>query len=116
MNNPFENKIAEVKYNTGLHFKIYYLHDNKLKYIYLKKDEYYGAEETVDTLFKQITDDIFSLTWVESTGFHVTQVIDLSRNWIYAAMSWPDENAYGKRAMSDQYGEIKFIKDEDLSE
>lgn len=102
-------KIAEIKFETGYHFKIYYLPNNRMKFVSLKQDENYGFEETEDILIKQLDPHWITISWIESTGIHVSQNINIEKNYIYAVLSWVDEKQYGQRAIMAQQGTYHFI-------
>ena len=114
MKRIFEGKIAEILFETGYHFKIYYLPDNKMKFISLKKDENFGYTETEDVIIDKISENIYAISWVESTGLTVTQNIDLSKMSIYAVMTWHDDSKYGNRFIMSHRGTYKFINDNDI--
>ncbi len=66
------------------------------------------GEETY--YLNQQSDNLFTLRWIEETGFSVTQNLDFDKMEVYAFMSWNDEAARGGRAILDHRGTIKFVE------
>ncbi len=112
MINPFEGKVAITKFTTGFEVKLIYLPNNLLKFIALT-DTFTakGYSETVDAKIQHIENEIYSIAWVELTGFQVVQTIKLSENWVYSVMSANNDEAYGKRSLHSGIGEYKFTEE-----
>ena len=56
------------------------------------------------------TDDMFTLSWIEDSGFSVSSNLDFNRMVVYAFMSWNDHSARGGRAILDHRGTIAFVE------
>lgn len=106
--NFFEGKTAEVLFETGYHFKLEYLQNNRLKWTSLKEDNC-GENETEDIWVHEQGAGIFTVVWRESTGFAVTHNIDLNKGTVWAFMTWNDADAYGGRATLAHKGTYKFL-------
>lgn len=104
-------KTVELKYETGYHFKIEYLTENRLRWTSLK-ERTDGAPMTGEETyyFNQQAQNIFTLSWIEDTGFSVSQNLDFNKMVVYAFMSWNDPSARGGRAILDHRGTIAFIE------
>lgn len=104
-------RTVELKYDTGYHFRVEYLAENKLRWTSLKERTDgvpMVGEETY--CFNRQTDKIFTLSWIEETGFSVSQNLDFNKMEVYAFMSWNDPSARGGRAILDHRGTIKFVE------
>lgn len=107
----YVDKSVELKYETGFHFRVDYLSNNRLRWTSLK-ERTDGAPMTGEETFywNQQTDNIFTLSWIEDNGFSVSQNLDFDKMVVYAFMSWNDEKERGGRAILDHCGTIKFIE------
>lgn len=107
----YVGKTVELKYETGYHFKVEYLTESRLRWTSLnERDD--GAPVTGEETYclNQQTDDIFTISWIEETGFSVSQNLDFKSMKVYAFMSWNDPSARGGRAILDHRGTIAFMK------
>lgn len=106
----YVGKSVELKYETGFYFRVDYLTENTLRWTSLK-ERTDGAPMTGEETYylNQQGDNIFTLSWIEDTGFSVSQNLDFDKMEVYAFMSWNDENARGGRAILDHRGIIKFV-------
>ena len=75
-----KGKKVDVDYETGYHFVITYLGDGK-----------------------------YMVNWIEESGLVVSQIADFANGRVYAFMTWPDENARGKRAELLHKGTLKIM-------
>lgn len=53
--------------------------------------------------------DRYMVNWIEESGLVVSQVADFAEGKVYAFMTWPDENARGRRAELLHKGTLKFV-------
>lgn len=113
MKNDLTGRIAEVKFETGYHFKLEYLLNNKMKWTSLQKENY-GTIETEDIYVNKVNDGQYTINWIESTGISVSHNIDINSNKVWAYMNWNDKNSYGERKVLTHKGVFKFINN-DLS-
>ena len=92
-------KKMDVDYETGYHFQIEILEDDKLRWHALSK-EAEGAPEEEEEPFSsmELSDGVYFLNWIEESGLVVSQIDDFNRGKVFAYMSWPDEKGRGKRA------------------
>jgi len=100
----------ELLYETGYHFRVDYLSDNKLKWTSLaaRTD---GAPETGEETFYcyELGDDLYIISWVEDTGFVVSQTLDFNKGTVYAFMTWNDAKERGGRAFLSHKGTFKVL-------
>lgn len=102
-------KTVELKYETGFHFKVEYLSENQLRWTSLKEDEDGPTSGEEKYYLNEQGEDLYTISWIEDTGFSVTQNLDFNSMKVYAFMSWSDENERGGRGILDHRGTIKFI-------
>lgn len=107
----YTGKTVELKYETGYHFKVEYLTENKLRWTSLK-ERTDGAPMTGEETYylNRQADEIFTLNWIEDTGLSVSQNLDFNKMEVYAFMSWNDLSARGGRAILEHRGAIKFVE------
>jgi len=100
----------ELLYNTGYHFRVDYLSDNKLKWTSLAKRTD-GAPDTGEETFyyHELGDDLYIISWIEESGFTVSQTLDFKNGTVYAFMSWADPKARGGRAFLAHEGTFKIL-------
>ena len=101
---------VDVNYETGYHFIIEYLSEKELKWHALAKTaEDAPKEEKEPYSSYEIGDEIYNVNWIEESGLVVSQIADLKNGKVYAFMTWPDENARGKRAELLHKGTLTII-------
>lgn len=100
-------KKVELKYETGFHFRMEYIDENTLSWTSLKEGE--DASGIEKYYLHEQGNDIYTLSWIEDTGFSVTQNLDFNKMEVYAFMSWNDESKRGGRDILDHNGTIKFV-------
>lgn len=94
-----KGKKVDVDYETGYHFVITYLSENKLHWDALSKTaEGAPAHEDEPYTSYDLGDGKYMVNWIEVSGLVVSQIADFANGRVYAFMTWPDENARGKRA------------------
>ncbi len=107
----FIGKSVELKYETGYHFRMDYLTENQLRWTSLIENTDGTPVTGEETYYlNQQASNIYTLSWIEDSGFSVTQNLNFDKMEVYAFMSWNDENARGGRATLDHRGTIKFIE------
>lgn len=106
--NPLEGKIAEAVFDSGAHYRLEYLPNNRMRWSNLLPGKESDAE--VDTIHVvKLNDGIFAVDWVESTGIAVSHSININNATIYGFLSVKDSYAYGGRATAAYSGTYKFI-------
>ena len=106
-----KGKKVDVDYETGYHFVITYLSENKLHWDALSKTaEGAPAHEDEPYTSYDLGDGKYMVNWIEASGLVVSQIADFANGRVYAFMTWPDEHARGKRAELLHKGTLK-IKD-----
>ncbi len=95
----YKGKKIDVNYETGYHFVIDYLSENELQWTALAKEaEGAPSQEKEPYSSYEIGEDLYNVNWIEESGLVVSQIADFKNGRVYAFMTWPDENARGKRA------------------
>ncbi|AQW94873.1 TPA: nuclear transport factor 2 family protein [Elizabethkingia anophelis] len=107
-NTDLDGKIAEVKYETGLHFKLEYLEGGRMKWTSLRQEDNNATEMESITVFK-LNDGIYNINWVESNEIVVSQSIDINNNIVKAFITTNDKDKYGRRAVIILSGVYQFI-------
>ncbi len=103
-------KSLEVKYETGYHFKVDYLTENKLRWTSLAQRSDGAPMTGEETCYlHQQTNDIATVSWIEDTGITVSQNLDLAKMEVYAFMTWSDKTARGGRAALAHKGWVKYF-------
>lgn len=106
----YAEKTVELKYETGYHFRIKYLGEDKLRWTSLVNRVDGAPMSSEETFYlHQQAPEIFTLSWIEQTGFSVTQNLDFEKMEVYAFMSWPDPKERGQRGVLAHRGTIKFV-------
>ncbi|QLB51018.1 MoaF-related domain-containing protein [Streptococcus sanguinis] len=102
-----EGRTAVVRFETGFQFQLEYLADNKMTWTSLAED---GLGSETDRIYtKELTDDLISVSWIESTGNSITHHINLAEGTVWAFMSWNDPEAFGQRQTLTHSGTFEFI-------
>lgn len=107
----YTGKTIEVIYETGFHYKIEYLQDNKLRWTNLGKGAPGAPESAEETyyLYDQGNNQ-YMMNWVEEGGLVVSQVINFNKMTAFAFLSWDDSSYRGNRATLPQKGTLKFVE------
>lgn len=110
--NKYINKTIEVKYETGYHFKISYVTENRLHWVSQKVRVDGGEMEGEEFYyFNDEGNDLYMISWVEKSGLVVSQILNFKRMTVYAFMTWEDNNERGKRGVLAHKGNIQSIED-----
>ena len=105
-----KGKKVDVDYETGYHFVITYLSENKLHWDALSKTaEGAPAHEDEPYTSYDLGDGKYMVNWIEESGLVVSQIADFANGRVYAFMTWPDENARGKMAELLHKGTLKIM-------
>ena len=106
----YVGKAIEVKYETGYHFKIEYLSEDRLRWTSLE-ERTDGAPMTGEETFylNQQSEDIFTFNWIEDTGLSVSQNVDFKAMTVYAFMSWNDATQKSGRGILAHKGIANFL-------
>jgi len=100
----------ELLYETGYHFRVDYLADDKLKWTSLAKRTDGGPETGTETFYyHELGDDLYIISWIEDSGLTVSQTLDFNKGEVYAFMSWADPKAHGGRAYLAHKGTFKIV-------
>lgn len=92
------------------YFVITYLSENKLHWDALSKTaEGAPAHEDEPYTSYDLGDGKYMVNWIEASGLVVSQIADFANGRVYAFMTWPDENARGKRAELLHKGTLKIM-------
>lgn len=106
----YKGRKIDVDYETGYHFLIEYLDENRLKWHALsKRAEGAPEEETKPFSYYEIKEGIYNVNWIEETGLVVSQILDFTEGKVYAFTTWPDEKARGGRAELLHQGSLKVL-------
>ena len=107
----YVGKSVELKYETGFHFRMDYLSDNELRWTSLNEPTD-DSPTTGEEIFyiNQQAENIYTISWIEDSGFSVTQNLDFNKMEVYAFMSWNDSNKKNGRDILDHRGTIKFVE------
>lgn len=98
----------EVLYSTGYHYLIEYLDDKHLRWTSLQES---NQESGIDIYYVNVqANNIYTISWIEKSGFSVSQNLNLITLEVYAFMSWNDSSAYGGRAILDHKGTFRIIR------
>lgn len=106
----YRGKKVDVNYETGYHFIIEYLSENELRWKALAKTaEGAPAIEEEPYVSYELGNGIYMINWIEESGLVVSQIVDFTRNKVWAFMTWPDENERGRRAQLLHKGTLNVL-------
>lgn len=106
--NPFEGKSAEIKFDSGLQFRIDFLPDNQLRWTSIREEDA-GATDVETIHFEEYPEGIYSIDWVEESGLCVSYTVDVPNNYVKSFMTFTDENYRGGRRPFTHEGPFHFI-------
>lgn len=110
-NNPMEGRIAEIQFDSGRHFRIDFLPENKLRWTSIRKQDY-GVTDVESTHVEILGDGLYSIDWIEKSGLCVSYSVDVNAQFVKSYMSWSDSKGpYGGRDFLTHEGPFFFIQE-----
>lgn len=106
--NPFEGKTAEIKFDSGLQFRIDFLPDNQLRWTSIREEDA-GATDVETIHFEEYPGGIYSIDWVEESGLCVSYTVDVPNNYVKSFMTFTDDSYRGGRRPFTHEGPFHFI-------
>jgi len=92
--------------NTGK-IMVSYLSDTQLKWTAIHQRLDGGPQsETENFYYKKIQSDIYLISWVEDSGIVVSQVANFKEKTVNSCLTWPADDARGKRGIKLSSGVI----------
>lgn len=106
-----KGKKIDLRYEeTGYHFLMTYLSEKELKWeAQFEVAEGEETEAIESYIASAVSDDVYTIHWVESTGLTVSQTLDFRTQTVYAFLTWEDENSRGNRGTLLQKGHFQLI-------
>lgn len=93
-----KNKKLDVIYETGYHFHMKYEEEGKLRWEAIGEIEEGELREEVEFYDAyEIQKNLYFVSWIEESGFTVSQILDFDNRKVYAYMSWAEDSARGNR-------------------
>lgn len=106
--NPLEGKIATIKFDSGLEFRIDFLTNNQLRWTSTREEDA-GASDVETIYVADYPGGIYSVDWVEESGLCVSYTIDTANQYVKSFMTFTDENFRGGRRPFTHEGPFHFI-------
>lgn len=106
-----EGRIAEIQFDSGRHFRIDFLPENKLRWTSIRQSDY-GATDVESTHVEILGDGLYAIDWIEKSGLCVSYSVDVNAQFVRSYMSWADSNGpYGGRDFLTHEGPFFFIQE-----
>ena len=107
-NHPLEGKIATVKFDSGLEFRLDFLADRKMRWTSTRKVDA-GATDVETIHIESYPSGIFSIDWVEESGLCVSYTLDTVNHFVKSFMTFTDDSYRGGRRPFIHEGPFHFI-------
>lgn len=111
--NPLEGKVAIIEFDSGLHFRIDFLKENKMRWTSIREEDY-GATDIETIHVECYPGNIFSVDWVEESGLCVSYTIDTKNNYVKSFMTFTDDAYRGGRRPFTHEGPFNFISEDEV--
>ena len=109
--NPMEGRIAEIQFDSGRHFRIDFLPENKLRWTSIRQQDY-GVTDVESTHVEILGDGLYAIDWIEKDGLCVSYSVDVNAQFVRSYMSWSDNGGpYGGRDFLTHEGPFFFIQE-----
>lgn len=109
--NPMTGRIAEIQFDSGRHFRIDFLPENKLRWTSIRQQDY-GVTDVESTHVEILGDGLYAIDWIEKDGLCVSYSVDVNAQFVRSYMSWADSaGPYGGRDFLTHEGPFFFIQD-----
>lgn len=105
---PLEGKVAEIKFDSGLQFRIDFLEDNQLRWTSIREEDA-GATDIETIHVEEYPGGIYSVDWVEESGLCVSYTIDTANDYVKSFMTFTDETYRGGRRPFTHEGPLYFV-------
>lgn len=106
----YVSKSVEVKYDSGLHYRIDYIDNEKLKWTDLGTGIDGAPAFAIESYYwSEISENVFTINWIEESGISVSQVINFNTLEVYSFIAWNNAAFRGNREFLINTGKVKLL-------